>query len=90
MKIIRQDGKSQLVDPERPGQSLSLIFNHDFAMILILAGHRIVTQQVTATNHPIHHMDHCNFIRCKRFRSSNPRHHSAPNQNRSKPVTQII
>jgi len=79
MEMIRHDGKSQQVDPERPGQSLSLIFNHDFAMIVILATHGIVTQQITATNHTIHHMDNRNFIRRKHFRSSHPRHHSAPN-----------
>jgi hypothetical protein len=90
MKMIRQDGKSQQVDPERPGQSLSRIFNHDFAMIVILATNGIVTQQITATNHAIHHMDNRNFIWRKHFRSRHPRHHSAPNQNRSKPVIPII
>jgi hypothetical protein len=80
MEMIRHDGKSQQVDPERPGQSLSLIFNHDFAMIVILATDGIVTQQVSATNHAIHHMHNRNFIRRKHFRSCHPRHHSAPNQ----------
>jgi hypothetical protein len=87
MKMIRQDGKSQQVDPECPGQSLSLIFNQDFAMIVILATHGIVTQQITtATNHTIHHMDNRNFFRRKHFRSCHPRHHSALNQNKSKPL----
>jgi hypothetical protein len=66
--MIRQDGKSQQVDPESTGQSLSLIFNHDFAMIVILATDGIVTQQVAATNHAIHHMHNRNFIRRKHFR----------------------
>jgi hypothetical protein len=79
MEMIRHDGKSQQVDPERPGHSLSLIFDHHLAMIVILATHRVVTQQITATNHTIHHMDNRNFIRRKHFRSSHPRHHSAPN-----------
>jgi hypothetical protein len=79
MEMIRHDGESQQVDPERPDQSLSLQFNHDFAVIIILAGHRIITQQVAATNHAIHHMHNRNFIRRKHFRSSHPRHHSAPN-----------
>jgi hypothetical protein len=26
MEMIRHDGKSQQVDPERPGQSLSMVF----------------------------------------------------------------
>jgi hypothetical protein len=60
--------------------------NHDFAVIIILAGHRIVTQQITATNHTIHHMHNRNFIRRKYFRPSHPRQHSAPNQNKSKPM----
>ena len=79
MKMIRHDGKSQQVNPERPGQSLSRIFNHHLAMIIILATHRVVTQQITATNHAIHHMDNRNLIRRKHFCSSHPRHHSAPN-----------
>ena len=72
MKMIRHDGKSQQVDPERAGQSLSLIFNHHIAVIIILAAHRVVTQQITATNHAIHHMH--NRIRRRHFRSSHPRH----------------
>jgi hypothetical protein len=79
MEMIRKDGKSQQVDAKGCGQSLSLIFNHDFAVIVILAGHRIITQQVAATNHAIHHMHHRNFIRRKHFRSCHPRHHFAPN-----------
>jgi hypothetical protein len=89
MKMAGHDGKSQQVDPATPGQSLSLQFNHDFAVIIIPAGPRIVTQQVTATNHAIHDMHNRNFIRRKHFRSCHPRHHSAPNQNRPKPVIRI-
>ena len=44
----------------------------DFAMIVILATHRVVTQQIIATNHAIHDMDNRNFIRRKHFRSSHP------------------
>jgi hypothetical protein len=43
-------------------------------MIVILATHRVVIQQMTATNHTIHHMGNRNFIRRKHFRSSDPRH----------------
>jgi hypothetical protein len=43
MKMNRHDGQSEQVDAERAGQSLSLIFNHDFAVIIVLAGHRIIT-----------------------------------------------
>jgi len=86
MKMIRYDGKSQQVDPERLGQSLSRIFNHDLAMIVILAADGIVTQRVAAKNHAIHHMHNRNFIRRKHFRSCHPRHHSAPNQNKSKQI----
>jgi hypothetical protein len=90
MEMIRQDGKFQQVDAKGPGQSLSLNYDHHFAMIVILAGHRIVTQQVAATNHAIHHMHNRNFIKRKHLRTSHPRHHSAPNQNRSKPVIPTI
>jgi|GEM_PF-6365871 len=65
MKMAGDDGKPEQVDPATPGQSLSLQFNHDFAVIIILAGPRIVTQQVTATNHAIDHTDNCNFIKVK-------------------------
>jgi hypothetical protein len=80
MEMIRHDGKSQQVDPERPGQSLLLIFDHQLTMIIILATDGIVTQQITATNHAIHHMYNRNLIRRKHFRTSHPRYHSAPNQ----------
>jgi hypothetical protein len=79
IEMIRHDGKSQQVNPKCPDQSLSLQFNHHYAVIIILAGHRIITQQLAATNHAIHHMHKRNFIRRKHFRSSHPRHHSAPN-----------
>jgi hypothetical protein len=79
MEMTGHDGKSQQVDAKGPGQSLSLIFNHDFAMIVILATDGIVTQQVAATNHAIHHMHNRNLIRRKHFRSCHSRHHSTPN-----------
>ena len=82
MKMIRHDGKPQQADAERAGQALSLIFNHHFAVILVLAAHRIVAKEIPATNHAMHHMHSRN--RRKHFRSCHPRHHSAPNQNWSK------
>jgi len=75
--MVGHDGESQQVDAEDYGQSLSRIFNQDFAMIVIRSSHGVVIQQVAATNRAIHDMYNHNFIRRKYFRSS---HHSAPNE----------
>jgi hypothetical protein len=53
---------------------------HRFAVIIILASYRIVTEKIAATNHAIHHMHNCNFSGIIYLRSSHPRHHSNPNQ----------
>jgi hypothetical protein len=36
MKMIRHDGQSEQVDPERPGQSLSMVFLKNGTQILKL------------------------------------------------------
>ena len=74
MKVIGEDAEPDQVDSELGSQAPKVVFNPDFAVVVVLSGDRVVADQKAASDDAVHDMHDCDFVVGENFRPSEPSH----------------
>ena len=65
MNMIGENGKAEQINPDAGGKLLKLTYGPRSAKLKILPRNRIVFQQETLPDHPVHDMHDRGFVRTK-------------------------
>ena len=52
MKMVRKNTETQQIDSEVCRQTLKLLFDPDFSMVVVLAGNRVISKKEAAAHYP--------------------------------------
>ena len=87
MKVIGEDAEPEQVDAELSGQAAEVVFDPDFAVVVILSGDRGVADENAVSDDSVHDMHDCDFVVGENFRPSESSHIRDPQQSRCTKAT---
>jgi hypothetical protein len=76
MEMVAHDRLAQQINTEIPSLMDKLVIDSLFAVVVVAAGDRIVTQQKAPPHRAIHHMHNRHFVRGKHLRPSQSGHNA--------------
>jgi hypothetical protein len=74
MKVIGKNRVAQQIDPKASRHAMQSVLQPLFAMVEVLSGDWIVSQQKASADASIDNVDDCHFARIKHFPSCQPCH----------------
>ena len=81
MKMIGENREPRKINSKAGSEAFQEIFDPRLAVIIVLPGDGIATEQKTAKDDSIHHRDDRNFVRAKNLHARSTSHRKAPDAN---------
>jgi hypothetical protein len=78
VKVVRKYAEANQINAEAGSKAIQLLFDPNLAVIVVLAGERICSQQKTASNDARDHMDGSHDLWAKHFSTCESRHSNTP------------